>query len=78
LLLVSVISRLPGEDHAQKEITAAFDAGIVSRNIALFCAGTGLKTCPRAGMDKAKIKEVLSLNDSRLPMLNLPVGHPKE
>jgi nitroreductase len=78
LLLVSVISRFPGEDNEQKVITGAFDAGIVSQNIALFCAGTGLKTRPRAGMDKEKIKEVLSLNDDQLPMLNLPVGYQKK
>ncbi|MGV8090901.1 MAG: hypothetical protein AB2L24_03395 [Mangrovibacterium sp.] len=61
----------------QKVFTGALDAGIVSQNIALFCAGTGLKTRPRAGMDKTKIKEVLSLNDDQLPMLNLPVGYQK-
>ena len=31
----------------------AMDAGIVSQNISLFCAGTGMATVPRGSMDKA-------------------------
>lgn len=78
LLLVSDISRFQRGDQNVKANWGAFDAGIVSQNITLFCAGTGLKTRPRAGMDQAKVKEILSLNENQLPMLNLPVGYPKE
>ena len=76
LLLVSDISRFKFPDEAMKLDGAAKDAGIVSQNINIFCAGTGLITRPRGTMDQAKIKEVLKLKDSQHPMLNNPVGYP--
>ena len=78
IVLVSDISRFISGEVASKLNWAALDVGIVSQNIALFCAGTGLKTRPRVGMDVAKIKEVLKLTDSQYPMLNHPVGYAKE
>ncbi len=77
LILVSDISRFRMGETAGKLEIAALDAGIVSQNIALFCAGTGLATRPRASMDKAKIKELLKLTDTQYPLLNMPVGHKK-
>ena len=56
----------------------AIDAGIVSQNISLFCAATGLKTRPRASMDKEKVKELLKLKDTQYVLLNHPVGYAKE
>ena len=58
-------------------MTAAMDAGYVSQNICLFCAGTGLVTVPRATMDTAAMKKILRLGDMALPLLNNPVGYPK-
>lgn len=55
----------------------AIDVGIVSQNISLFCAATGLKTRPRASMDKEKIKNLLKLEDSQHVFLNHPVGYSK-
>lgn len=52
---------------------------IRSQNISVFCAATGLKTCPKAsfpGMDK--LREVLKLKDSQHVILNHPVGYEKE
>ncbi len=77
IVLVSDISRFKVGEVPQKLNWAALDIGIVSQNIALFCAGTGLKTRPRVGMDIAKIKEALKLSDSQYPMLNHPVGYAK-
>ncbi|MDR1742564.1 MAG: SagB/ThcOx family dehydrogenase [Dysgonamonadaceae bacterium] len=74
-LLVSDISRFRMGDDAQKREMAAMDAGIVSQNIAVFCASVGLLTRPRAMMNKPKIKELLQLSDSQIPMLNLPVSY---
>ena len=74
-VLVSDISRFNMGDDAQKREWAAMDAGIVSQNISVFCASAGLSTRPRAGMDKQKIKELLKLNDSQLPMMNQPVSY---
>lgn len=56
---------------------AALDAGIVSENISLFCAGTGMATYPRATMDKNLLKKALKLNDSQTFMLCHPVGYMK-
>ncbi|MGB8958436.1 MAG: SagB/ThcOx family dehydrogenase [Candidatus Aminicenantales bacterium] len=77
LILVSDISRFRMGETAGKLEIAALDTGIVSQNIALFCAGTGLATRPRASMDKAKIKELLKLTDTQYPLMNMPVGHKK-
>jgi nitroreductase len=77
LILVSDISRFRmGETPAKLE-WAAIDTGIVSQNVSLFCAATGLGTRPRGSMDKAKIKELLKLSDTQYPLLNHPVGYLK-
>ena len=76
LLLVSDLSKFQGNDDAGKLTIAAMDAGIVSQNISLFCAGAGLITRPRATMDQAKLKEILKLKDSQRPLLNNPVSYP--
>jgi hypothetical protein len=55
----------------------AIDAGIVSQNISLFCAATGIKTRPRASMDKEKIKNLLKLKDTQYVFLNHPIGYSK-
>lgn len=75
LLLVSDISRFRGGDDSLKLVWAAEDAGIVSQNIAVFCAGAGLKTRPRAIMDQAKLRQVLKLKDTQHLMLNNPVSY---
>jgi SagB-type dehydrogenase family enzyme len=78
LVLVSDISRFRGDDNARKLSWAAMDAGIVSQNINLFCAGTGLVTRPRASMDIEGLKKLLLLTDNQYPLLNNPVGYPAE
>jgi len=84
LLLVSDISRYNGykpentEANARTNSMATLDAGIVSQNIGIFCAGTGLGTVPRASMDQNGIRKALKLKDSQSAWLNLPVGYPKK
>ncbi len=75
-LLVSDISRFSHGDDSLKMVWAAEDAGIVSQNIALFCAGAGLATRPRASMDGPRLKEALKLSPTQHPMLNCPVSYP--
>ena len=53
----------------------AMDAGIVSQNISLFCAGTGLATVPRGSMDKEALKKALKLTGDQTLFLNHPVGY---
>lgn len=55
--------------------TAACDAGYVSQNINLFCAGNGLATRPRMSMDHDGIAALLGLGQGVKPLLNNPVGY---
>jgi nitroreductase len=77
LVLVSDISRFSRGTPELKKEWAAIDTGIVSQNIAIFCAATGMATRPRASMDRDKIKALLKLTDTQFPLLNHPVGYPK-
>jgi len=84
LLLVTDISRYksykPGDKEANQKITelGILDAGIVSQNIGIFCAGAGLGTVPRARMDAEGIHKALNLKESQTVWLNHPVGYPKK
>lgn len=77
IILVSDSERFARGTPEQKFEWGALDAGIVSQNISLFCAATGLKTRPKASMDKAKIRELLQLKDTQTIFLNHPVGYAK-
>jgi len=77
LILVSDLSRFSRGTQESKLEWAAIDTGIVSQNISLFCAATGLATRPRAGMNKDFIRTLLKLKETQYPILNHPVGYPK-
>ncbi|MCX7984975.1 MAG: SagB/ThcOx family dehydrogenase [Bacteroidetes bacterium] len=73
-LLVSDISRFRFGVDSARRVWAAMDAGIVSQNISLYCASAGLATRPRAMMNHQKVRELLHLKDTHIPMLNLPIS----
>jgi hypothetical protein len=75
IILVSDVSRFKFGPPELKPEWGAIDAGIVSQNISLFCAATGLATRPRASMDKEVIKDLLRLNDTQYVFLNHPIGY---
>lgn len=77
LILVADSSRFPMGSQEMRYEWCAIDTGIVSQNISLFCAATGLKTRPRAAIDKNRIKNLLGLKDSHYVLLNHPIGHGK-
>jgi len=77
LILVSDLSRFSRGAEELKMQWANIDTGIVSQNISLFCAGTGLATRPRASINKDLAKTLLKLKDTQVPILNHPVGYPK-
>jgi SagB-type dehydrogenase family enzyme len=77
LILVSESARFRFGPPELRYEWGAIDTGIVSQNISLFCAATGLKTRPRASMDKEKIKSLLGLKDTQHVFLNHPVGYAK-
>ncbi len=78
ILMVSDISRFKNGDESSKLIWAAEDAGIVSQNIGLFCAGVGFSTRPRATMDQQKLRELLKLTPSQRMILNNPISYKKQ
>lgn len=59
------------------KMMAITDAGIMSENVCLFCAGRGLSVVPRATMDREAIAKLLNLPAEAILVLNLPVGYPK-
>lgn len=75
LVLTSDLSKMKGGDTETNRLLGAMDAGIVSQNISLACAGLGLATVPRGTMDKASLAKKLRLKDSQVLLLNHPVGH---
>jgi len=77
LILVSDLSRFNRGDDNQKVMWAAFDAGIVSENISLFCASAGLATVVRAMINFDEMKSVLKLGSTQKIMLNHPIGYPE-
>jgi SagB-type dehydrogenase family enzyme len=77
-VLVSDISRFSRGNDSTKLVIAAYDAGIVSQNISIFCASVGFATRPRASMDQEKLREILQLKDSQHLMLNNPVSYKKD
>ena len=77
LLLVSDLSRLGDAKNTHTQLMGAVDAGIVSQNISIFCSAAKLATVPRASMDTAKLKSVLKLTDTQLPLMNHPGGYHK-
>ena len=66
-----------GSNNERSKTMMALDAGIVSENINVFCAGTGLVTRPRASMDTDALKSLLGFDETQTLLLNNPVGYPK-
>lgn len=78
LLLVTDYSRFGtvGSEESRKQ-WGAFDAGLVSQNIALFCTACGLATVPRGSMDVEGLTKLLNLSATQIPVINNPVGYEK-
>lgn len=71
LLIVSDQSRFRGHG----ETYGAMDAGYSSQNICLMCAALGLKTVPRAMMNKEAAAKALGLGENFILELNHPIGY---
>jgi nitroreductase len=78
LILVSDTSRFTRGTPESKYEWACIDVGIVSQNIALYCAGAGLATRPRASVNKDLARSLLKLKEGQFPILNHPVGYPQK
>jgi nitroreductase len=79
IVLVSDISRFRSGFDEYYQSWANIDCGIVSQNISLFCAATGLKTRPKAVTlaQAAIIHDTLVLNETQIVLLHHPVGYKK-
>lgn len=78
LVIVIDMEKTGNPASEQAKLMGAVDGGIVSQNINIFCAAVGLATVPRATMDQAELRRVLKLRDAQLPIMNNPVGYPKQ
>jgi len=73
LVMVADMTKFGNVDERAK-MMASVDAGIVSENISLACAGLGLATVPRATMKSAEILSLLGLPSNHIAIMNNPVG----
>lgn len=70
LVLVSDMNKF----RSPRAELGAMDAGYVSQNICLICTAMGLKTVPRATMNKEVLAKELGLKDNQILELNHPIG----
>ena len=73
LVMIADMTKFGNVDERAK-MMASVDAGIVSQNISVACAGLGFATVPRAMMQAADIVKLLNLSDSHIAIMNNPVG----
>jgi hypothetical protein len=78
LVLVSNGNKFPFGTPEQRREWGDIDIGIVSQNIGIFCAGTGLATRPRASVDSEALHKLLNLADGQRAILDHPVGYSRE
>ena len=76
LLLVSDFDKITGDGSSPVYISG-LNAGIISQNISLFCAGKNMATVPRGFMDKEALKKAFNLKENQHILLNHPVGYLK-
>lgn len=77
LIIVADMSRTRNDNETSR-LMSAYDAGIVSQNIYIFCAANGIGTvCRAGGMDKRSLAKGLKLTDKHIIHLNHPVGYLK-
>lgn len=77
LVLVSDHGKF-GNHKNGADTMGAIDAGYVSQNICLACTALGLATVPRMTMDKETLAKELQLDDSKILLVNHPVGYGKK
>ncbi len=73
LVMIADMTKFGNVDERAK-MMAAVDAGIVSENISVACAGLGMATVPRATMQSDEILKLLCLTANHIAILNNPVG----
>ncbi|MCQ2605806.1 MAG: nitroreductase family protein [Bacteroidales bacterium] len=76
-LLMVIDFDIFGSNDTKSMQMGCVDAGIVSENINLYCQSVGLVTVPRATHDTDGIRKLLGFTSQQLPIMNNPVGKPK-
>lgn len=77
LVMIADMSKFGDMNPEHAKIMAAVDAGIVSQNVSVACAGLGFATVPRASMEADAIVKLLNLSN-HIAIMNNPVGFPVE
>ncbi|SHH12710.1 Nitroreductase [Fibrobacter sp. UWH9] len=77
ILLVTDVSKFDRGPDTDRILMGAADAGLVSENISIYCAGAKIDTRVRASMDKAGLQKLLGLSEKQIPLLNHAVGYEK-
>lgn len=77
LVMVLDLEKMGSKDERAR-MMGCVDAGNVSENVNLYCQSVGLCTVPRATMDSKGISALLKLTADQFPVMNNPVGYPKE
>jgi SagB-type dehydrogenase family enzyme len=78
LVFVADFNKMGDSDETIKMFIAAADSGFISENVYLYCASEGLATVIRAGIDKAKLGELLKLESNQKITFAQSVGLPKK
>lgn len=76
VVFVADMSKLP--EGQRTTAMALVDVGIACENLTLACVSEGIATVPRATMDTAAISALLGLTPRQLPVMNNPLGYPKQ
>lgn len=74
LVYVVDLAKLHGESDEEKKITAGMDVGHNSENVYLYGASAGLNVIARSAIDPKRLRCLLKLGDSFLPLLGQTVG----
>lgn len=77
VVMVADFSRMPNVTDMERHFYAGTDTGVISQNMALYCASAGLATVVRANVDKQALATDLGLREGQWITLVQTVGYPK-
>jgi SagB-type dehydrogenase family enzyme len=75
LVYVSDYSKMPDRFKDKKPIYAAFHTGSISQNVYLYCASEGLAAVVRDSVDRAGLRDALTLRKDQVIVMAQSVGY---
>jgi nitroreductase len=67
---------VPSLPAVQRRYWLAKQAGLAAMNLMLSAHAAGLASCPIEGFDERRVRKVLAMPRSAVPIILVPVGHP--